>query len=171
MGWHVDCIKLPQTLLETIVKLSLIATDGQHGTPLEVRIDDNPHLEAAVLIGRSRPCDLRLDNPSVSRRHCQLEVDIAAGCVFLRDLGSRNGTFLNGRRVHGVCEVHEEDEITVGDVALKLELSSTSSLWERVASRCQAIENAGPQGVRIAVRGTAANGIATLRTESPPVRA
>jgi len=52
---------------------------------------------ANVLIGRSDGCDLVLDNPYVSSKHAELFVD--GGNYFLRDLHSRNGTFLNDFRV------------------------------------------------------------------------
>lgn len=53
------------------------------------------------LIGRARDCDLRVpadsEHASVSRHHCMLEIDLPS--VRLRDLGSRNGTYLNGESI------------------------------------------------------------------------
>ena len=50
-----------------------------------------------VVVGRHPDCDARLDSPRVSRWHCCLtEVD---GEVWVRDLGSTNGTWIDGRRV------------------------------------------------------------------------
>jgi len=46
------------------------------------------------VIGRSRECQVRIPAPEVSRKHCLLEID--PPCVRVRDLGSRNGTFVNG---------------------------------------------------------------------------
>ena len=56
------------------------------------------HLDRAlVVVGRDPDCDARLDSPRVSRWHCCLsEVD---GEVWVRDLGSTNGTWIDGRRV------------------------------------------------------------------------
>jgi len=49
-------------------------------------------------IGRSRRCTLRLpDDPTVSRQHCVLESTGSA--VLVRDLGSKNGTYLNGENI------------------------------------------------------------------------
>jgi pSer/pThr/pTyr-binding forkhead associated (FHA) protein len=59
-----------------------------------------------TVIGRRRNCDLRIPLDSVSRRHCQLSVE--NGNLKVRDLGSRNGTFLNGKRI-------EEDVAYAGD--------------------------------------------------------
>src|SRR5436309_989142 len=50
-----------------------------------------------TLVGRKEECDLRLDHKSVSKMHCVLvRTD---GLLLLRDLGSTNGTRVNGQRV------------------------------------------------------------------------
>src|SRR5437588_12810715 len=50
-----------------------------------------------TLVGRGEGCDLRLDHKSVSKLHCVLvKTD---GLILLRDLGSTNGTRVNGQRV------------------------------------------------------------------------
>jgi pSer/pThr/pTyr-binding forkhead associated (FHA) protein len=56
---------------------------------------------ALVVVGRHPDCDARLTSPRVSRWHCCLsEVD---GEVWVRDLGSTNGTWIHGRRVSFGC--------------------------------------------------------------------
>lgn len=64
------------------------------------------------LIGRGPDCDLRLSDSSISRHHCLVRVrgDEAA----VADLGSSNGTYLNGHRVLSQAEIHNGDEIRVG---------------------------------------------------------
>ena len=60
-----------------------------------------------VVVGRHQDCDARLDSPRVSRWHCCLtEVD---GEVWVRDLGSTNGTWIEGRRV-------SSGRVRIGDV-------------------------------------------------------
>src|SRR5437763_7741272 len=50
-----------------------------------------------TLVGRKEECDLRLDHKSVSKMHCVIvKTD---GLLLLRDLGSTNGTRVNGQRV------------------------------------------------------------------------
>src|SRR4051794_24877714 len=50
-----------------------------------------------ILVGRKEDCDLRLDHKSVSKMHCIIvKTD---GLLLLRDLGSTNGTRVNGQRV------------------------------------------------------------------------
>jgi pSer/pThr/pTyr-binding forkhead associated (FHA) protein len=50
-----------------------------------------------TLVGRDLACDVSLDSSRVSRRHCCLA--FGNGEVVVRDLGSANGTWINGRRV------------------------------------------------------------------------
>ena len=63
------------------------------------------------LIGRAPDCDLRLPLAAVSRHHCMLRV--AADEVTLVDLGSSNGTYLNGQRVRSQATLRSGDEMQV----------------------------------------------------------
>jgi pSer/pThr/pTyr-binding forkhead associated (FHA) protein len=54
-------------------------------------------IHGRLVIGRGADCDLVLDEPEMSRRHAMIEVN--ASEIFLRDLGSTNGTFVNGVQV------------------------------------------------------------------------
>ena len=63
--------------------------------------------DQATMIGKDPACSLVIDDPCVSRRHCVLEWRKQA--LFVRDLGSRNGTFVDDRRVDCV-------ELTPGSV-------------------------------------------------------
>src|SRR5262245_33517898 len=53
--------------------------------------------ERRVVLGRSRECDIRVDDPNVSRRHAELQQEGAT--YWLVDLDSTNGTELNGKRI------------------------------------------------------------------------
>ena len=65
-----------------------------------VPLDDAPPIDLVkdlTLVGRSEDCDVRLDHKNVSKLHCLLvKTD---GLVLVRDLGSTNGTRVNGQRV------------------------------------------------------------------------
>ena len=63
------------------------------------------------MLGRSRECDLRVADGNVSRRHA--EVVPRRATYWVVDLGSTNGTELNGRRVGGT-ELADGDRITIG---------------------------------------------------------
>ncbi len=72
-----------------------------------------------LVIGRAKDAQLVLSDPEVSRRHARLETQ--RGTVFLRDLGSSNGTFLNGRALTSAIELREGDEVDVGTTRLIVE--------------------------------------------------
>jgi len=71
----------------------------------------------AMTIGRSRECDLHLGDMSVSRRHAQLRRE--DNRWLLKDLGSLNGTRLNGMRVTAEVEVRPGDTISLGGVRFR----------------------------------------------------
>ena len=77
--------------------------------------------EGPVYIGRAAGNAIRIDDESVSRVHCSLALR-STGQVVLCDLGSSNGTWVNGQIVnHGEARVlGEGDAITVGDVSLNI---------------------------------------------------
>jgi hypothetical protein len=78
-----------------------------------------PLRSACTVFGR-KDADVDLGDPAVSRRHFQVE---AAGReFFLRDLGSRNGTFVNGSHVHSTKLV-DGDEVRAGSTSLVLRVS------------------------------------------------
>jgi pSer/pThr/pTyr-binding forkhead associated (FHA) protein len=69
-------------------------------------------------LGRHDDCVIRIKSSQVSRRHCELyEV---GGQLMLRDLGSSNGTYVNGKRVTGEQSLKHGDELTVGAVTLRV---------------------------------------------------
>ena len=75
-------------------------------------------------IGRSQGCSLCAGSSAVSRQHCMISRDESK--VTVRDMGSRNGTLVNGENTEGTVELASGDEITVGP--LKFLLTITSSL-------------------------------------------
>jgi FHA domain/Domain of unknown function (DUF1707) len=77
-----------------------------------------PEGEQEVVLGRSRDCDCVLAEPSVSRRHAGLRRD--GRRWILRDLGSRNGTRVNGLRLLDEAEVAPGDRVSFGDARFRL---------------------------------------------------
>lgn len=69
-------------------------------------------------VGRGRELDLPLRDPEVSRRHARFES--RNGVIYINDLKSSNGTFLNGRRVTEAIEVREGDAVDVGTTRLRV---------------------------------------------------
>jgi hypothetical protein len=72
----------------------------------------------SATIGRSTECDCMVSHPSVSRRHAELRH--AGEHWLLRDLGSRNGTRLNGARVTEEVEARPGDQLSLGGVRYRL---------------------------------------------------
>ncbi len=68
--------------------------------------------EKKVLIGRSQECDIMIIDPSVSTNHCIIFQK--KGRFFVKDLNSRNGTFINERPV-GMAEVKDGDILRIGE--------------------------------------------------------
>ncbi len=88
---------------------------------LEIEEDGKPgerwELPRRVILGRGRAAEIRLENPTVSRRHAEVE---RQGDVYvLRDLGSTNGTWCNDEPVSEPVVLHDGDKVTVGDVVLR----------------------------------------------------
>ena len=75
---------------------------------------------SGATIGRSRQCDVMIDDPNVSRRHA--EVRPRGGAWVLTDLGSTNGSSLNGRRVNHPEVIQPGDEIQIGTSVINFEL-------------------------------------------------
>ena len=75
---------------------------------------------APVIIGRSQECRIRIDDRSVSRRHCRIVASDAM--VTVENLSESNGTQLNGVSISEICEVKNGDKITLGNIELEIEL-------------------------------------------------
>ena len=72
-----------------------------------------PVTSSRVVVGRSRECDVRVDDGNVSRRHCEVVQESPTTWV-VADLGSTNGTEVNGRKVSRRTRLDDGDRITVG---------------------------------------------------------
>src|SRR3954469_14903295 len=93
---------------------SLLSADGQSRHDIR---DGAP-----MLVGRAPTCDVPVFDPTVSRRHAELS--LVAGGMKVVDLGSANGTFVNGERITGDRTVRGGDVVTFGKVVFKLQDSS-----------------------------------------------
>ena len=68
------------------------------------------------VVGREPGSSCHLDVHSVSRQHAR--ISISAGSAVLEDLGSKNGTYVAGKRLRGAARLQDGDEIRVGSVYL-----------------------------------------------------
>ncbi|RPI91251.1 MAG: FHA domain-containing protein [Planctomycetaceae bacterium] len=77
------------------------------------------------LIGREQDCHLRPNSDLISRHHCVFTIDDAS--IRLRDLGSTNGTFVNGERIQGQVVLRSGDRVSVGKLAFEVVVRETVS--------------------------------------------
>jgi pSer/pThr/pTyr-binding forkhead associated (FHA) protein len=95
------------------MRCRLISLSGRPDIPLDA---------AVCLVGRHHTCDVRIDSPRVSRRHCCLTRD--GDTVVVRDLGSHNGTFINDVKIDsGVLRPGES--LTIASLRYRLELQGS----------------------------------------------
>jgi pSer/pThr/pTyr-binding forkhead associated (FHA) protein len=74
-----------------------------------------------TVIGRHRDCDFRVDSSRVSRRHCCIA--LSSDEVVVRDLSSRNGTWINGRPITAATELRHGDELGIAHLRYRLEIT------------------------------------------------
>jgi DNA-binding winged helix-turn-helix (wHTH) protein len=92
----------PSTTATAPVRFMLAAEDGS-----EIPLQDGDNL-----IGRSPDAAVLVDTSEVSRRHALILID--GDSAFIEDLGSKNGTFLRGRRLEQRTQLQDADEIQIG---------------------------------------------------------
>ena len=90
-----------------------------------------------LTVGRNPDCDVFLGHNSISRNHATIEKKGANEFV-LMDLGSLNGTYVNGRRVNGSMKVNQNDTIIIGRFQLSLS-GIVKDLTQEVAIRTERI--------------------------------
>ena len=83
------------------------------------------------IIGRDPGASVHLDHTSVSRRHARIV--ISAEGAQLEDLGSKNGTFLGGKRIGSSAPLSDQDKIRIGSVALTIRIFPMSESTETSA--------------------------------------
>lgn len=97
------------------------------------------------LIGRAEDCQLRPRSDAISRHHCAILLD--DGLIAVRDLGSRNGTFVNGERIRTEAELKNGDRLTVG--GLEFEVQWTAQAAAAKKSEAQSVQKAAARAVPV----------------------
>src|SRR5689334_14813261 len=92
---------------------SLLSADGQSRHDIR---DGAP-----MLVGRAPTCDVPVFDPTVSRRHAELS--LVAGGIKIQDLGSANGTFVNGDKITERTAKHG-DSVTFGKIVFRVQDSA-----------------------------------------------
>ena len=92
------------------MRAQLVPLDG--GSPIDI-------LKDVVVVGRKEDCDVRLEHKSVSKMHCVIvKTD---GLLLLRDLGSTNGTRVNGQRVRRAALL-PNDQLSIANYKFRVHL-------------------------------------------------
>ena len=95
------------------MKAKLIDLCGGHAREILINTED-------FLLGRGEDCDLALHDAEVSRHHCTIR--IRGGEAVVSDLGSSNGTFVNGNRIVSQATVRTGDELKLGTFRFLIDL-------------------------------------------------
>jgi len=85
-------------------------------------------VEGENVVGRDPHVLVWLDLPSVSRQHARIRIENAEAAV--EDLGSKNGTYVRGERITAPAQLHDGDEIRIGQVALTFRVWSPMTTTE-----------------------------------------
>ena len=91
-----------------------------------------PLTESAITLGREAYNDVVLIDPEASRKHAQ--ISFQAGRYVVEDLGSTNGTYVNGRKITSPTTLNRGDVIEIGEMARILFQGPGSDLSETVLS-------------------------------------
>jgi hypothetical protein len=112
------------------------------------RVFSLAELPQALSIGRDQTCTISVQSPFVSRQHARIEGTVEA--PVLVDLGSRNGSLLNGARVQGSAPLADGDVIGIGDATIRCvfaarESEQTRTLAFRGGQRAEVAAETAPE--------------------------
>ncbi len=115
-----------------VPRLVVLAPEAIRGRQIELAAD-------YLTVGREPTCDVRLDDPHVSRTHAALER--RGGTVYVQDLGSSGGTYVNGSKATS-AELHQGDVVGFATVRARFEAAQpvsaeTQAMPGPVASRAE----------------------------------
>ena len=74
----------------------------------------------STVLGRREDCDLRIPIADVSRKHCRIVISGSTATV--EDMGSSNGTFVNGQKIHGSMELEPGDSLQIGPIVFVIQI-------------------------------------------------
>lgn len=123
-------------------------------------------LNETTIVGRSSDCDVSLSAAHLSRRHAQLQV--VDGLLYVKDLGSANGTFLNGKQVVE-ARIKRGDELRFDTLSFGV-IGPTDDLAKTTVRAPSSKNPAGSSEVKVAPKPTSrpSAAAATANAERPP---
>lgn len=106
------------TIMKTMARPQVVATDGREHYLVQVEGSEPgrriPFGRQPLRLGRRAPAELLLADAEVSGLHCEVVARGSVGDATVTDLGSTNGTFLNGRRVQGSMRLAQGMRLQLG---------------------------------------------------------
>jgi hypothetical protein len=126
--------------------------------------------EGEATLGRSRSASISLQDPSISRVH--IRISARQGRVTIEDLGSANGTYVNGLRVDGVVDIGDGARLMLGEseVILRVAKAPSPASTRRIDPKeflCVRCGRPYPEGTKLCPSCTAE----ATRTPAPPAPA
>jgi pSer/pThr/pTyr-binding forkhead associated (FHA) protein len=85
---------------------------------------------AKFFVGRGEDCHLRPKSDSISRHHCAIVT--TDNQVAVRDFGSKNGTYVNGKRIENACVLNEGDNLVIGPLEFEIVIEKRSGKRPKV---------------------------------------
>lgn len=92
--------------------------EGSGGKSRDRQLIPDLKKRESIVIGRGVECDVVIKDVKASRKHCRLTR--TEGGFVLEDLGSRNGTFVNGERIEGSVTLKKSQTFQAGDTIFYL---------------------------------------------------
>jgi DNA-binding winged helix-turn-helix (wHTH) protein len=91
-----------------------VAPGGGASLPFKLQAEDGDHplIQGLNVIGRTADADICIDQTEVSR--CHAKITVQGTTAMIEDLGSKNGTFVNGRQLDGPAALRNGDDIWIG---------------------------------------------------------
>ena len=123
---------VPRRGYRFIAAVTRVARPSNHSLYVVHRLQEYPLAEGEHLIGRGADVSVHLSTPLISRHHARIRV--RGNQLTLEDLGSKNGTLVNGERVNGTVELHSGDRIVIGGEMLVVRSATDSTATAGIGS-------------------------------------
>jgi len=115
----VFCLALARLVKEELTAPAYYLVVDREPGDVELPWREIKIFDEVVTVGRAGDNRVVLPDPFVSGRHCRLEQE--QGELWLVDLGSTNGTFVNGQKVNGKVRLKPKDSVAIGGILFRVE--------------------------------------------------